>query len=200
VLAGGTMQPVDAVAAQLFGHLPSHRLHLFSCGHIIPRDHLLPLAVARAPSGAPWDFRFASRRSPAQMDELGRALLNLASLVPAGIVVFLPSYDFERSLLEQWAKPAAAAAAGAAGEGAPLPLPAAAGGGGGGPPPPQRQLPPKAAATPTSKQLGGGTGRPPALVITSSDFSRTWPPVITTSSPPPPGSAAASASVSTSVA
>lgn len=29
------------------------------------------------------------------MDELGRALLNISNIVPAGIVVFLPSYNFE---------------------------------------------------------------------------------------------------------
>lgn len=117
ILAGGTMQPVEEVAAQLFGHLPPDRLHLFSCGHIIPPDHLLPLAVARAPSGAPWDFRFAARRSTAQMDDLGRALLNLVAVVPAGVVVFLPSYDFERALLEHWSKPVVAGAATAGGGG-----------------------------------------------------------------------------------
>lgn len=29
------------------------------------------------------------------MDELGRTLLNLSNIIPAGIVVFLPSYNFE---------------------------------------------------------------------------------------------------------
>jgi hypothetical protein len=106
ILAGGTMQPVGEVSAQLFGHLPPSRVHLFSCGHIIPRDHLLPLAVGRSPSGPAWDFRYASRRDGRQMDDLGRALLNLVSLVPAGVVVFLPSYDFERALLEHWGQPA----------------------------------------------------------------------------------------------
>lgn len=30
-----------------------------------------------------------------QLDELGRALLNLCNVVPAGIVVFFPSYKYE---------------------------------------------------------------------------------------------------------
>lgn len=30
-----------------------------------------------------------------QLDELGRALLNLCNIIPAGIIVFLPSYNFE---------------------------------------------------------------------------------------------------------
>lgn len=30
-----------------------------------------------------------------QLDELGRVLLNLCNIVPAGIVVFFPSYSYE---------------------------------------------------------------------------------------------------------
>lgn len=30
-----------------------------------------------------------------QLDELGRALLNLCNIVPAGIVIFFPSYNYE---------------------------------------------------------------------------------------------------------
>ena len=33
------------------------------------------------------------------MNELGRVLLNLCTLVPAGIVCFLPSYDYSASTL-----------------------------------------------------------------------------------------------------
>jgi hypothetical protein len=125
ILAGGTMQPVAAVVAQLFGHLPPSRVHQFSCGHIIPPDHLAALAVARSPSGQPWDFRFAARRSPAQLDDLGRAILNLASVVPAGLVVFLPSYDFERALLAHWSRAPVGGGGGGGGG-------SSSGGGGGG--------------------------------------------------------------------
>lgn len=30
-----------------------------------------------------------------QLDELGRALLNICNIVPAGIVIFFPSYSYE---------------------------------------------------------------------------------------------------------
>ena len=37
-----------------------------------------------------------------QMDELGRALLNLCHVVPGGVVCFLPSYEYERKIFTHW--------------------------------------------------------------------------------------------------
>jgi chromosome transmission fidelity protein 1 len=115
ILAGGTMQPIDDVVMQLFGHLPPRRLRVFSCGHMIPPENLSALAVARGPTGVAFDFRFQARRSAAVMDELGRALVSLAAVVPAGLVVFLPSYDYERDLVAHWGKSTAHAPTGGAG-------------------------------------------------------------------------------------
>ena len=36
------------------------------------------------------------------MDELGRVVFNCCSAVPHGVVVFLPSYDYERLVVERW--------------------------------------------------------------------------------------------------
>lgn len=35
-----------------------------------------------------------------QLDELGRSLINICNIVPAGIVVFLPSYGYEDLLFK----------------------------------------------------------------------------------------------------
>lgn len=35
-----------------------------------------------------------------QLDELGRMLMNFCNVIPAGIVVFLPSYDYENIVYE----------------------------------------------------------------------------------------------------
>ena len=35
-----------------------------------------------------------------QLDELGRVLLNLCNVVPAGIVVFFPSYNYEDTVFK----------------------------------------------------------------------------------------------------
>lgn len=39
-----------------------------------------------------------------QLDELGRALLNLCNIIPAGIIVFLPSYNFEELIYKHLEK------------------------------------------------------------------------------------------------
>lgn len=36
------------------------------------------------------------------MDETGRVLSNLCNVVPAGIVCFFPSYEYERKILAHW--------------------------------------------------------------------------------------------------
>ncbi len=37
-----------------------------------------------------------------QLDELGRTILNLCNVVPGGIVVFFPSYDYEKKVHAHW--------------------------------------------------------------------------------------------------
>ena len=39
-----------------------------------------------------------------QIDELGRTLLNLSTVVPGGVVCFFPSYDYERKVHGHWEK------------------------------------------------------------------------------------------------
>ena len=39
-----------------------------------------------------------------QIDELGRALLNLCMMVPGGVVCFFPSYDYEKRVHTHWSK------------------------------------------------------------------------------------------------
>ncbi|XP_037085599.1 ATP-dependent DNA helicase DDX11-like [Pollicipes pollicipes] len=96
ILAGGTMQPVSEFRDQLLvaaGAAPE-RVTVFSCGHVVPADQLLTLSLAAGPSGAELLFSYQSRAQRTTLDELGRVLLNLCKLIPAGIVCFLPSYDY----------------------------------------------------------------------------------------------------------
>ncbi len=37
-----------------------------------------------------------------QMDELGRTLVNLCTVVPGGVVCFFPSYDYEKKVHTHW--------------------------------------------------------------------------------------------------
>ncbi len=103
VLIGGTMQPSGSLIKQL---LPDETLRervvTYSCGHVIPPSHILPLCVSKGPSGLSFDFTFAHRSSNVQLDELGRLLLNLVRHVPGGIVCFLPSYAYLMCVLDRF--------------------------------------------------------------------------------------------------
>ncbi len=103
VLIGGTMQPSGSAIQQL---LPDEKLRervvTFSCGHVVPPSHILPLCVSKGPSGLPFNFTYAHRSSHHQVDELGRLLVNLVRHVPGGIVCFLPSYSYLLCVLDRF--------------------------------------------------------------------------------------------------
>ena len=97
LLAGGTMQPVDYVVSQLFPNETS-RLLRFSCGHVIPPESMHCVCISKGPSGRQLNLSFRNRSTKETKDEIGRALANLCSIVPEGMVVFLPSYAYTEEL------------------------------------------------------------------------------------------------------
>lgn len=38
------------------------------------------------------------------MDEVGRVVLNVCNVVPAGVVIFFPSYEYESLVYDRWLK------------------------------------------------------------------------------------------------
>lgn len=104
IVAGGTMQPLTEFKEQLFyaAGVPPERILEFACGHVIPSEQLLPVAMARGPSGHELDFTYQSRDTPQMMHELGRVMYNLCNIVPGGVVVFFPSYEYERRVYAHW--------------------------------------------------------------------------------------------------
>ncbi|EQC25734.1 hypothetical protein SDRG_16396 [Saprolegnia diclina VS20] len=102
ILAGGTMQPIDQVLHQLLLGSSPDRLKVFSCGHIIPPSHLTGVALSVGPTNQELDFTYQKRNLPQTMDEVGRILLNLVRIVPAGVVCFFPSYAYEQQIVNHW--------------------------------------------------------------------------------------------------
>ncbi|KAL6070053.1 DEAD H (Asp-Glu-Ala-Asp His) box helicase 11, variant 3 [Balamuthia mandrillaris] len=78
------------------------KLHVFSCGHVIPEENLVALILSKGPSDVPFDFTYQSRSSPKLMEELGYALLNLCHVIPDGLVCFFPSYAYADSVMSTW--------------------------------------------------------------------------------------------------
>ncbi|XP_043460879.1 ATP-dependent DNA helicase DDX11 isoform X4 [Leptopilina heterotoma] len=100
VLAGGTMEPMSEFKEQLFigaGANPE-RIMTFSCDHVIPKENILTNVVTKGPTGIEFEFNYQNRGNDKMLSELGRTLQNICNIVPAGIVVFLPSYSYEELL------------------------------------------------------------------------------------------------------
>ena len=102
VLAGGTMQPTDDVISQLFGHLSSEHIKLFSCGHVIPKANMLCAVVSSGPCNTPIELTYQHRSEAKVMDEIGRVVSSICKVVPSGVVVFFPSYRYEEELTKRW--------------------------------------------------------------------------------------------------
>ncbi|KAK1575989.1 hypothetical protein Q3G72_009915 [Acer saccharum] len=102
ILAGGTLQPIEETRERLFSWLPPNELHFLSCNHIIPPESILPVAVSNGPTGQAFDFSYGSRGSLTMIEELGRLLCNLVTVVPEGIVVFFTSFEYEEQVYEAW--------------------------------------------------------------------------------------------------
>ncbi|CAO1612759.1 unnamed protein product [Sympodiomycopsis kandeliae] len=102
ILAGGTMEPLADLKAQLMPTLPSDRLTHFSCGHIVPFANLYCSVIPSGPRGSQFDFTFDKRGDSKILDDLGNALSNFTALIPHGIVVFLPSYKFLDDVVNHW--------------------------------------------------------------------------------------------------
>ena len=102
LVAGGTMQPLWEFRYQLFGAAgaPQDRIVNFSCGHVIPPEYVLPIALTRGPSNKELDFSWSQRGK--LMDELSQLLVNMIQVVHGGLVCFLPSYEFEKQVFEHF--------------------------------------------------------------------------------------------------
>lgn len=66
MVAGGTMQPFSEFRDQLFLSAggEASRVQNFSCGHVIPANQLLPVALPQGPTGVTLDFTYQQRADP----------------------------------------------------------------------------------------------------------------------------------------
>lgn len=128
VLAGGTMRPFAPYTREVLGNskalqeaakaddqlsnrsfkeeishnLCSKTLTTYTCSHVVPSSHVNILCLSSGPTSTKLDLRHAFRDTNAVCDELGRVLFNLSGVVPSGLVVFLPSYKYEKHAVRRW--------------------------------------------------------------------------------------------------
>ena len=102
ILAGGTMSPMSDWSQELFPYLDSQRLKTYSFDHIIAPSNVLVKSLETGPSGVPFDFKFGNRNSEQMLLELGSSIERLCKIIPDGVVVFFPSYDYLDSVVKVW--------------------------------------------------------------------------------------------------
>ena len=100
------MSPFGPYYTTLFPSLPTSQITTLSCGHVIPSSNLLAWTLSRGPAGKEFNFTFSNRGNNEMIDELGRALLNICTIVPDGLVVFFPSYAYLSTILARWSSSA----------------------------------------------------------------------------------------------
>ena len=93
---------MDDYIRHLFAYVDPTRLQTFSCGHIIPKENLVALPVAEGPGRVDFDFTYDKRTSPAMIAALGNCLIQLADVIPDGLVVFFPSYAYLEQVVLRW--------------------------------------------------------------------------------------------------
>ncbi|KAK4469498.1 hypothetical protein MN116_007044 [Schistosoma mekongi] len=110
LLVGGTMQPFNEAIEQIFqpsGKLPG-QIVTFSCDHVIDARKQLavyPLGVHSHQSNdnvLTLDFTYQNRTNPQITDACGEIILQICQQLPAGIVVFTPSYEYQSILHNRW--------------------------------------------------------------------------------------------------
>jgi len=120
ILAGGTLRPFSHICSEL---LPAEGLEaasladsrdyetpvtegesstFFSCDHVVPRENVHCISLSHGPDGNLLEFNYANRQKEETLDSLGRSITNLCNVVPAGVVVFLPSYAYEAEVVRRW--------------------------------------------------------------------------------------------------
>lgn len=128
---GGTLQPLDVLIQELAPSLvheavaaqdiiqkanstsveSTHALYSsdhfvgFSCGHVVSSDRVLLQALTQVGTGndaTTIDVRHKFRSTPAMCSAIGRGILALSRIVPHGLVVFVPSYGYEQTLVAAW--------------------------------------------------------------------------------------------------
>ncbi|XP_045765578.1 ATP-dependent DNA helicase DDX11 isoform X2 [Maniola jurtina] len=101
IVAGGTMEPVAEFKALLTNNsLEVDRVNVVKCEHVVPPGNVLGVCLSKGPSNIQLNFSYEYRASKDLLNEVGRVLRNVCSIVPDGVVCFVPSYSYEQMLFE----------------------------------------------------------------------------------------------------
>ncbi|XP_055452055.1 regulator of telomere elongation helicase 1 isoform X3 [Psammomys obesus] len=98
ILTSGTLAPLSSFALEMQIPFPV----CLENPHIIDRNQLWVGVIPRGPDGVQLSSAYEKRFSQECLSSLGKALSNIARVVPHGLLVFFPSYPVMEKSLEFW--------------------------------------------------------------------------------------------------
>uniref|UniRef100_A0A0N5BFD1 Helicase ATP-binding domain-containing protein n=1 Tax=Strongyloides papillosus TaxID=174720 RepID=A0A0N5BFD1_STREA len=95
LLIGGTMKPIDQLldAFKRVCSVSNESIATFSCNHVVDKNQLIVMVSGSSPSGVPLNFTYEERNNVVMLKGLVESIIEIASVVPNGIVAFFPSYS-----------------------------------------------------------------------------------------------------------
>ncbi|GAB2228119.1 hypothetical protein Droror1_Dr00009949 [Drosera rotundifolia] len=98
ILTSGTLSPMDSFAQEFKLEFPVR----LENPHVISSDQIWAGVLPAGPSGHSFNSSYRSRDSPEYKRDLGNAIVNLARIVPDGLLVFFPSYYLMDQCVASW--------------------------------------------------------------------------------------------------
>ncbi|KAL1786498.1 regulator of telomere elongation helicase 1 isoform X1 [Sigmodon hispidus] len=98
ILTSGTLAPLSSFALEMQIPFPV----CLENPHVIDRNQLWVGVIPRGPDGVQLSSAYDKRFSKECLSSLGKALGNIARVVPQGLLVFFPSYPVMEKSLEFW--------------------------------------------------------------------------------------------------
>uniref|UniRef100_A0A8C1WR91 Regulator of telomere elongation helicase 1 n=1 Tax=Cyprinus carpio TaxID=7962 RepID=A0A8C1WR91_CYPCA len=98
ILTSGTLSPLSSFTCEMQIPFPVS----LENPHVIQRDQIFVSVIEKGPDGVQLSTAFNRRFVPENMSSMGNTLVNLARVVPHGLLVFFPSYPVMDKTLEFW--------------------------------------------------------------------------------------------------
>ncbi len=102
IFCGGTMSPLADVIQQLLTPDLQPKSIAKAIGHVIGPENINLSILTAGPSGNSLNFSYELRNNVQMINELGIIITNYTRIIPAGVVVFFPSFVYMEHVLQVW--------------------------------------------------------------------------------------------------
>jgi len=102
IVTSGTLSPLPSYSMELGIPFP----HTLENPHIIADEQIHVRVIGHGVSGKPLSSAYNRRDDSDYLAELGSTIVNLARVVPGGMLIFFPSYSVMNNCIEAWGGPA----------------------------------------------------------------------------------------------